>query len=61
MGGEDCDLFQEKTQEQIELQMRQMKKVQTFERFKKEVRSLIKNHYKAKINDKVHLKVSQKL
>ena len=38
-----------------------MKKVQTFEKFKKEVRNLIKNHYKAKINDKVQLKVTQKM
>ena len=38
--------------------MRQMKKVQSFDKFKKEVKSLIKNHYKQKVNEKVQIKVN---
>ena len=41
--------------------MKHMKKVQSFDKFKREVRNLVKNHYKAKIAEKVQLKVSHKM
>ena len=41
--------------------MKHMKKVQSFDKFKREVRNLVKNHYKAKIAEKVQLKVAHKM
>ena len=60
VSGDQTD-FQDKTQEQVELQMKHMKKVQSFDKFKREVRNLVKNHYKAKIAEKVQLKVTHKM
>ena len=58
VGEENSDLLNDKSQQAVELEMRQMKKVQSFDKFKKEVKSLIKNHYKQKVNEKVQIKVN---